>query len=144
MPSEDQISKLLRLKRHEQPRPGYFEDFLAEFQQRQRTELLRRPLWEIIGDRFSALLPTIEVPRFAYGAIAALAVASTGLILLHPNAPLAASTTVASTVATLTLTSPQPVTIGASVPVALSSSGAPSVHYVLPTSPARYASSRSF
>ncbi|HME89375.1 MAG TPA: hypothetical protein VKE30_09220 [Chthoniobacterales bacterium] len=45
------IGKLLRLKRYEQPPPGYFENFLHEFHRRQRDELLKQPLWRICIDR---------------------------------------------------------------------------------------------
>ena len=38
--NENDIGKLLRLKRHEQPPPGYFDNFLHEFHRRQRDELL--------------------------------------------------------------------------------------------------------
>ena len=38
--SEDEIGKLLRLKKFEQPPPGYFDNFLHEFHRRQRDELL--------------------------------------------------------------------------------------------------------
>jgi hypothetical protein len=47
----EMIGKLLRLKRYEQPPPGYFENFLHEFHRRQRDELLRQPLWRICLDR---------------------------------------------------------------------------------------------
>jgi len=49
--NNNEITKLLRLKRYEQPPPGYFEDFLHEFHRRQRDELLRQPLWRICVDR---------------------------------------------------------------------------------------------
>jgi hypothetical protein len=49
--NDNEISKLLRLKRYEQPAPGYFENFLHEFHRRQRDELLRQPLWRICFDR---------------------------------------------------------------------------------------------
>src|SRR2546427_8663068 len=49
--NDNEITKLLRLKRYEQPRPGYFENFLHEFHRRQRDELLRQPLWRICIDR---------------------------------------------------------------------------------------------
>ena len=44
---DDHIAGLLRLKRYEQPPPGYFENFLHEFhrRQRERAELLRQSRW---------------------------------------------------------------------------------------------------
>ncbi|MEY2480483.1 MAG: hypothetical protein QOI04_1410 [Verrucomicrobiota bacterium] len=49
--NENEIGKLLRLKRFEQPPPAYFDNFLHEFHRRQRDELLRQPLWRICLDR---------------------------------------------------------------------------------------------
>ena len=49
--NDNEIAKLLRLKRYEQPSPGYFDNFLHEFHRRQRNELLRQPLWRICIDR---------------------------------------------------------------------------------------------
>ncbi|MFA7343437.1 MAG: hypothetical protein WC003_03945 [Terrimicrobiaceae bacterium] len=143
MSPEEQISKLLRLKRYEQPRPGYFEDFLQEFQARQRAELIRRPLWEIVWDRIVSLAPAFQVPRMAYAAIVAMAVAASAVIVVHPGAPVSGGSLAANR-STLSLAAPHPVTIGESVPVTLTSTGSPSVHYVLPTRPVSYASSRSF
>ena len=48
---ENEITKLLRLKRYEQPPPRYIENFIHEFHRRQRDELLRQPLWRICFDR---------------------------------------------------------------------------------------------
>jgi hypothetical protein len=47
----DEIARLLRLKRYEQPPPAYFENFLSEFRRRQRGELLRQPMWRICFER---------------------------------------------------------------------------------------------
>ena len=49
--NDNEITKLLRLKRYEQPPSGYFENFIHEFHRRQRDELLRQPLWRICLDR---------------------------------------------------------------------------------------------
>lgn len=38
MNEEEQTRKLIRLKRHETPREGYFEDFLNDFRERHRPE----------------------------------------------------------------------------------------------------------
>jgi hypothetical protein len=143
MSPEEQISKLLRLKRYEQPPPGYFDDFLCEFQARQRAEVIRRPLWEIVWDRISSIAPSFQVPRMAYASIVGMAVVASAMIMARPGTP-ASSGNFADNHSTLSLTQPHPVTIGDSVPIAMTSTGSPSVHYVLPTRPVSYASSRSF
>src|ERR1700759_979026 len=59
------ISTLLRLKRHEQPPPGYFDNFLHEFHRRQRDELLRQPLWRICLERAHDFMFKLNVPSLA-------------------------------------------------------------------------------
>src|SRR5438045_7793873 len=60
--NEDDIGKLLRLKRYEQPPPGYFDNFLHEFHRRQRDELLREPLWRICLQRTQDFLFRLNLP----------------------------------------------------------------------------------
>ena len=60
--NDNDIAKLLRLKRFEQPPPGYFENFLHEFHRRQRDELLRQPLWRICLERAHDFMFRLNVP----------------------------------------------------------------------------------
>lgn len=63
---KDKVARLLRLKRYEQPPPGYFENFLHEFhRRRQRDELLREPLWSICVDRVRDFVFRYNVRTFA-------------------------------------------------------------------------------
>jgi len=39
--TDKELQDLIGLKKYEQPNDGYFEDFLVEFQQRQRSEILQ-------------------------------------------------------------------------------------------------------
>lgn len=73
------LQRLLRLKRHEAPPPDFMEDFLIEFHQRQRAELLKRPLWRLALDRFEGALPTFQVQRYAYAGSFAAAVLLAGV-----------------------------------------------------------------
>src|SRR3954468_3441266 len=63
--NEEQIGKLLRLKKFEQPPPGYFDNFLHEFHRRQRDELLRQPLWRICLERAHDFMFKLNVPSLA-------------------------------------------------------------------------------
>lgn len=70
----NEIGKLLRLKRFEQPPPAYFENFLHEFHRRQRDELLREPLWRLCLQRAHDFMFRLNVPSLASYPMAAAAV----------------------------------------------------------------------
>ncbi len=63
--NDNEIARLLRLKRYEQPPPGYFEDFLHEFHRRQRDELLRQPLWRICLERAQNFMSQLDIRSLA-------------------------------------------------------------------------------
>jgi hypothetical protein len=80
MDEHTHLRALLRLKRYEQPPPGYFDSFLDDFHRRQRVEMLRQPLWRIVVDRVGAFFSEHSLPRHAY-ATAMVAVAAAGAIV---------------------------------------------------------------
>jgi len=63
--NEEQIGKLLRLKKYEMPPPAYFDNFLHEFHRRQRDELLREPVWRIALKRAQDFLFRLNIPGVA-------------------------------------------------------------------------------
>ena len=124
-------SNLLRLKRYEQPPPGYFDDFLREFQRRQRVEALRRSPWSAFWERVAAIAPTFRVPQFAYAAILVLAAGASTLIITQQPTGLARAEGRTS----LSLTASKPVTITDAVPVSGRTVGSLPSHYVLQPRP---------
>src|SRR5438045_6998115 len=80
---DNEIARLLRLKRYEQPPPGYFENFLHEFHRRQRDEMLRQPLWRICMERAHSLMLRLDVRSLAsYPAAVAAVLLCAALISL--------------------------------------------------------------
>ena len=133
MDEDQNLSKLLRLKRYEQPPPGYFDNFLREFQRRQRAEALRRPAWSILWYRIASIAPTFRVPQFAYAAILILAAGASALIVTQQPAGTFAK---ADARTSLSLTSSKPVTITDTLPVSARTGGSLPSHYVLESRPA--------
>jgi len=68
MLDKQELQKLLRIKRFEQPPPGYFDGALIELHQRQREELLRRSATLIWWERFVSGLWNFRVPSHVYSA----------------------------------------------------------------------------
>lgn len=88
---DETLTKLLRLKRYEQPPPEYFDNFLREFQQRQRAEMLRRPAWRVawerLATRFNGLFESYSTLSYAGASVAVIGVAGvfTVQMLKHPG-----------------------------------------------------------
>ncbi len=90
---ENEIGKLLRLKKYEQPPPAYFENFLHEFQRRQRDELLKQPVWSVLWQRLSDSLFRLNLPSLTSmpAAVAALLLCAAVVSLKVYQAPESAS-----------------------------------------------------
>ncbi len=158
--TEEDIATLLRLKRHEQPPPGYFDNFLHEFHRRQRAELLRQPLWKIALQRAQDFMFQLNVGSMPAAATALLILAAVVSLKVSqtPNAAtVAVVTPVTSTVKNVS--SPEPAW-SLSTPVATRDLGAtpfrratgrPQLHgrattprYVLDATPVSYEVSLKF
>ena len=73
--TEEQLSALLRIKRFEQPPPQYFDRLLQDIHRRQRSELLRRPLWKIAAERVQTFFSEHSMGHLSYaGALAGVLV----------------------------------------------------------------------
>jgi hypothetical protein len=94
---ENEIGKLLRLKKYEQPPPGYFENFLHEFHRRQRDELLRQPIWSVMWQRLSDSLFRFNIPSLTSypAAVAALLVCAAVVSFKVSQAPQSSGVAVA-------------------------------------------------
>ncbi|HEV3409022.1 MAG TPA: hypothetical protein VG095_01915 [Chthoniobacterales bacterium] len=75
--TEEDIATLLRLKRYEQPPPGYFDNFLHEFHRRQRAELLKQPAWRVALQRVHSFMFELNVPT-----LTSVPAAATALVIL--------------------------------------------------------------
>ena len=135
------VHKLLRLKRYEMPSSDYFERFMDEFHRRQRAELISRPTLSILFERFMNAFPEFHVPRMAYATVAAAAVALSALILFNQQEGGTSSS------GSFALNSPTVTTLPSGqgdvrLPVSMRSDLPP--HYVLETRPVSYESPYSF
>lgn len=131
--TDSAISRLISLKRYEMPPAGYHESVLREFRRRQRAVLLKRPWYEKVWEDFGGLWPTFQVPRLAYAALLAVAVAA-GAVVLRPASESARPVVAAEPGFDFSLTPKLPVNIGQTLPASSRTDG--SQHYVLQPRPA--------
>src|SRR4051812_16237094 len=78
--NEQQLQALLRLKRHEQPPPGYFDDLLTKVQRRQREEMLKRQAWSIMAERIGAFFASLRKDWAYVGSMAGIFLMGIGAI----------------------------------------------------------------
>jgi len=81
----EDIQRLIRLKRFEKPEEGFTENFLQQFHQRQRAEMLKQSSVELFWERATTLWENLLVPKWSLVA-AAVAVCAMSLWVLSPPA----------------------------------------------------------
>jgi hypothetical protein len=149
--SHEPMHKIIRLKRYERPPEDYFENFLHEFRQRQRAELLKPSLSALILERLSGFLAEVRVPAMAYAGATAVAVVA-GVVILRQAPPSSAPRSYAASTVSADAYRQAPVTIEKIQPVSLridtpGSSATPLAFppaYQLQASPASHESPLSF
>jgi hypothetical protein len=113
--TDEQLSALLRLKRYEQPPAGYFDKLVTDIHRRQRAELLRRPLWQIVIDRVQAFFGERSLGNLAYGgAMAAVALCGAslmGVLNLRHTATVSAGPVLAAAATPAPMTAQAPVNL---------------------------------
>lgn len=81
---ENDVQKLIRLKRYERPDESYFDAFFEEFQRRQRAELLHRSAHGLFCERLATYLSGFGKEPWFIGAGAA-AVLTAGYFYMGPQ-----------------------------------------------------------
>ena len=80
----EDIQRLIRLKRFEQPEEGFTEKFLQQFHQRQRAEMLQQSSLELFWERLSTWWNNLLVPKWGMVAAAVSVCAMSLWLLSHP------------------------------------------------------------
>jgi len=140
---KEPMHHVIRLKRYEQPHEGYFEDFLREFQLRQRAELLKPSLSAMLMERLHSLVSEIRVPAMAYAGAAVLAIiAGTAIIRQEPQATSPRSYAASYSQTPVTIEKMQPVSLRIGTPPNSSQQFPPA--FLLQARPATHESPLSF
>ena len=114
---KEPMHHVIRLKRYEQPHEGYFEEFLREFQFRQRAELLKPSLSAMLMERLHSLVSEIRVPAMAYAGAAVLAIiAGTAIIRQEPQSTSPRSYAASYSQTPVTIEKMQPVSLRIDTP----------------------------
>lgn len=83
--NEQELHDLLRLQSYIQPSPVAVEQFIVEFQRRQRIASLTPSWWEIAKERCLLFLSEFEVPRLAYVVATTVALVSSAFLFIHQD-----------------------------------------------------------
>lgn len=84
--TDKELQDLISLKKYEQPEEGYFDDFLVEFQQRQRSEMLKTSARGLLIERAKTWFSEFGAMRWVIGAGAAYAAVALVLNVLPGQA----------------------------------------------------------
>lgn len=81
----DDIQRLIRLKQYEKPTDDFVADFVSQFRERQRSEMLRQSARGLLWERVTTYFEDLMLPRWGMAAAAATAVMVTGVWWVSPQ-----------------------------------------------------------
>jgi hypothetical protein len=76
----EDIQRLLRLKRYEKPPEDFVDDFVRQFQHRQRQELLRHSARGLLWERVNTYFEGLFAPKWRWAGATAVALLLAGVI----------------------------------------------------------------
>lgn len=82
----EDIQRLIRLKRHEQPPPGFVEDFVGQLQHRQRAELLQQSARGLLWERMNTYFEGLFAPKWGFAGATVMALVAV-FFIFKPAAP---------------------------------------------------------
>jgi hypothetical protein len=77
----EEVQRIIRLKRHERPPEGFIDEFLSEFHERQRAEVLRRSARGLLWERVTTYLSELLNPKWAWAGATVAAVVAVGWMM---------------------------------------------------------------
>jgi len=86
------IQRLISLKKYETPGKDFVEDFLAQFHERQRSEMLRQSSLNLVWDRMAAYFYDLVTPKWVLATATASVALLVAWISLSPAKPAVDST----------------------------------------------------
>ncbi len=81
----EKVEKLLHLKRYEHPPEGFYEQFLDDFHDRQRLEIMQRSAWSLFWDRVETWFWGVGTRKRVYLVGVAYAAVMIGLFIRSEN-----------------------------------------------------------
>jgi len=85
MKDEEEVQKLIALKRYETPGEAYYEQFAENFKDRQRSEMLRHSSRALLAERVSVWFNEMNGAKWLAPAGAVAAAVAVGVFVLGPE-----------------------------------------------------------
>lgn len=85
MKDEEEVQKLIALKRYETPGDAYYEQFVENFKDRQRSEMLKHSSRALLAERVSVWFDEMNGAKWLAPAGAVAAAVAVGVFVLGPE-----------------------------------------------------------